>query len=60
MLKTEIKRCCGTCYHWEPEGTGDFKERCKFRFRQPFCRLNNKPQCADSQLGCLVWKSKEQ
>lgn len=59
MLTTEIKRCCGSCRHWEAEGSGDFKERLKFRFRQPYCRLNNKPQQADSEPGCLVWQSKQ-
>ncbi|MEQ8176652.1 MAG: hypothetical protein ABRQ26_16490 [Syntrophomonadaceae bacterium] len=59
MITIEVKRCCGTCFFWEPEGGDDFKERCKCRFREPYCRLDNKPRRAESGRGCLGWKPRE-
>lgn len=54
-----MTHCCGTCKFWCPEGAGDFRERCKARFREPFCKLTNKVQYADDMLGCLIWKQAE-
>jgi hypothetical protein len=61
ILMTTMKniRCCGNCRHFEALGSGDFKERLKFRFRQPYCRLNNKPQQEESGRGCFVWQEKQ-
>jgi hypothetical protein len=51
----EKDRCCGTCRYWNAEGGSDFKERCKRRFRSPFCELTAKPHYADDMKGCLAW-----
>jgi hypothetical protein len=59
MLAAKITRYCATCFYWQPEGFGDFSERCKYRFREPYCSIDNKPRSADSMPGCLGWKSKE-
>ena len=56
MLAAKITRCCGTCFYWESQGFGDFSERCKYRFREPYCNRDNKPRSADSMPGCLGWK----
>lgn len=59
MIRIEIKRYCRTCFFWESEGGDDFKERCKCRFREPYCRLDGKPRQAGAERGCLGWKSRE-
>lgn len=53
-----MKRCCGTCRHWEPEGTSkeDFKERLKHKFSLPHCRLDGKTRGQADGKGCLGWK----
>ena len=59
MITDEIQRCCGTCFYWQPEGGSDFSERCKYRFRRPYCSRDNKPRSADARRGCLGWKQSE-
>jgi len=58
LSTTKINHCCGSCRYWEPLGGTDFKERLKFRFRRPYCRLTRQSREADSMRGCLVWQGR--
>ncbi len=59
ITAVKVKRCCGTCSFWQALGGDDFRERCSYRFQEPYCSRDHKPRSADSRPGCLGWKARD-